>query len=657
MLPGGALAQAPAPPLHLNIHDAAFAFGLRPSVMNASISPDGTKLATIEANGSRGSVIRVLDLTNAASQPRTIVGFEGDPDRVDWCRWTGAKRLLCDVYGMTMVRGDFAYFNRLMAVDADGANIKIVPMPGRANRSMALNTFGGSVLDWNTGKDGHVLMVRAYSPEFSTGTKIASLADGLAVDDVDTNNLHTITVENPRAHGRDFISDGYGRLRVLGLEVNETEEGYASGTINYLARPKDGAEFAPIGRYETVPRTGFNPYYVDPKLDVIYGLKKVDGRIAAYKMALDGSKKETLVLARPDVDVSGFATIGRTRRVIGVTYSTDRQEVEYFDPEMKALAASLAKAMPDLPIIRIVDASQDEKKLLIWAGSDVNPGRYFLLDRTSKAMEELTAERLPLDRVALAPVRAISITASDGSIIPAYLTLPVGSTGKNLPTIVMPHGGPSARDEWGFDWLAQYWAHIGYAVLQPNYRGSEGYGDSWLQTNGFRSWQLAIGDVNDSGAWLVKQGIADPNKLAIFGWSYGGYAALQSAVTKPGLFKAVVAVAPVTDLALLREQSKNWSNYNQAKDFIGEGKQLDEASPARQAGSIAVPVLLFHGSFDRNVSIAQSQIMVNRLTDAKKSARLVTYDKLDHYLDDSLARQDMLEQSAKFLDASFAAAK
>ncbi|RRB42952.1 alpha/beta hydrolase family protein, partial [Escherichia coli] len=106
-------------------------------------------------------------------------------------------------------------------------------------------------------------------------------------------------------------------------------------------------------------------------------------------------------------------------------------------------------------------------------------------------------------------------TAADGTQIPAYLTLPPGSTGKNLPTIVMPHGGPEARDEWNFDWLSQFFANRGYAVLQPHYRGSTGYGIAWFKENGFKSWRTAIGDVNDSGRWLIKQGIADPAKLAI----------------------------------------------------------------------------------------------------------------------------------------------
>ena len=119
--------------------------------------------------------------------------------------------------------------------------------------------------------------------------------------------------------------------------------------------------------------------------------------------------------------------------------------------------------------------------------------------------------------------------------------------------MILPHGGPSSRDVWGFDWLAQYLANRGYAVLQANYRGSAGYGDQWLQRNGFQSWRTSIGDIDAGARWLAAQGIADPARMAILGWSYGGYAALQAGATEPGLYKAIVAIAPVTDLQQVKD--------------------------------------------------------------------------------------------------------
>jgi dipeptidyl aminopeptidase/acylaminoacyl peptidase len=236
-----------------------------------------------------------------------------------------------------------------------------------------------------------------------------------------------------------------------------------------------------------------------------------------------------------------------------------------------------------------------------------------------------------------------------------YLTLPPGKeAGKKLPAIVMPHGGPSVRDQWGFDWLPQYFAAQGYAVLQPNFRGSAGYGDAWFHQNGFKSWQIAIGEILDAGRWLVAQGIADPDRLAVVGWSYGGYAALQSVVVDPSLFRAAVAVAPVTDLPALTEEYRRTSGYFQIRDFIGEGPHVHEGSPAENAGRIKVPVLLFHGSEDINVRIYQSQMMDRALAAAGVKHELVTFEGLDHQLDDSATRAELLRRSDAFLRAAFA---
>lgn len=542
-------------------------------------------------------------------------------------------------------------------MDADGKRIQTIRLPQRNGQALGYTLFGGSVIDWNTGQDGHVLMLRRYVPEFSTGTRLAQMEEGLAVDNINSVDLGVNRVLKARKDAQEYISDGQGHVRIMGYDPDQTEEGYSSSKTRYLYRTKDRDAWQSLSDYDGATGLGFNPHRIDPALDVAYGLKNVDGRDAAYSISLDGKATEQLILARPDVDVDGFATIGRNRRVIGVTYETEKREVLYFDADLKRLANSLAKALPTMPLIRFADSSQDERKLLIWAGSDDNPGSYFLLDRDTRGMTEIANSRLGLSDRPLATVKHVQVKVADGTLVPAYLTLPPGGAGKNLPAIVMPHGGPSSRDSWGFDWLAQFWANRGYVVLQPNFRGSAGYGDAWFQVNGFQSWRTAIGDVTDSGKWLIEQGIADPKKLAVMGWSYGGYAALQSAATQPDLFRAVVAIAPVADLGRLKDEAFLRSSYLVRKDFIGSGPHIEEGSPARQAAKIKAPVLMFHGSYDVNVSIRQSELMAERLRSAGKQGQLVTFDKLDHYLEDSNVRRDMLVQSATFLEQSFAAAK
>lgn len=305
--------------------------------------------------------------------------------------------------------------------------------------------------------------------------------------------------------------------------------------------------------------------------------------------------------------------------------------------------------MPNQPRIRVVDSSVDERKLLVFAGSDDDPGAYYLLDRDKHDLHVFLSVRPQLAGYKLGTMKPVQYAAADGTMIPAYLTLPSGVvSAAHLPAIVMPHGGPSSRDEWGFDWLPQFFASQGYAVLQPEFRGSTGYGDAWFQRNGFRSWRTAISDVTDAGRWLVAQG-ADPAKLAIVGWSYGGYAALQSAVLAPDLFKAVVAIAPVTDLATLKAESMGWTDEQLVRRMVGVGAEVNEGSPAQNAAKIKAPVLLIHGTQDANVGYGESTLMASKLKSAGGKVQLITFQGLDHYLEDAEARKKLLQESDGFL--------
>jgi dienelactone hydrolase len=631
--------------------DPAVVFGAREGIQDISLSPGGTKVAFVSPGPGQGNILYTVDVAGAGDAvPQKTLTASGDPERITGCNWVSERRLVCDVYMLDKVAGELMPFTRVVAVDAGGGNLKLLSRTQRPD-DVAVSLSGGGVLDWLPGEDGAVLMGRNYVPEERLGTNILDKREGFGVDRIDTLTLASKTVEAPRALASEYISDGHGLVRIMGLRGITTNE-QDTGIIQYSYRPKGSRDWKKLGDFNYVTAEGFNPYAVDPDLDVAYGYRKKDGRQALYTLALDGSGRETLVFAHPDVDLSGLVRIGRNGRVVGVTYVTQKREAVYFDKNLEALARSLGKALPGLPLIRFIDSSVDESKLLIWAGSDTDPGRYFLFDKGTKQLGELMLSRPELEGVRLATVKPVTYRAADGAQVPGYLTLPPGRDPKNLPAIVMPHGGPGYRDEWGFDWLAQYFANRGFAVLQPNFRGSTGYGDAWFQINGFQSWRSAIGDVNDAGRWLVSQGIADPSKLAIFGWSYGGYAALQANVLDPDLFKAAVAVAPVTDLAAVVVERRGWSDERITAQMVGSGPHVREGSPANNADKVKAPVLIFHGELDRNVGIQQSRTMAARLKSAGKSVELITYPKLDHYLDNSQSRADMLRRTDAFLRAA-----
>lgn len=633
-----------AAPVFAQNKDAA-AFGAREHIQHVSLSPDGSKVAYIVPDKGQGNRLYTVDITNGG-EPQATLAASGDPERLSYCEWVSNARLVCLIRMVIRDETQPANVTRLIAINADGTEMKLVSVRQGKNAER-FSYYGGSLIDLLPGDDGAVLLGRAYVPEGKTGSLIAKTEEGYGVDRVDTRTLASKSVVRPTRLAAEYISDGIGTVRIMG--VAKTDAGYDSGVMRYLYRPAADNSWQLLGEYDATSETGFNPYSVDPAENVAYGFEKFEGRQALYKVALEDSLAKTKIFSRSDVDVDGLITLGRKKRVVGYSFATEKRQAVYFDPALKKLSGALSKALPDAAMVYFGGMSADEQKLIIWAGSDTNPGQYYLFDKSTNKVGPLFASRPELKGYALAPVTPVSVKAADGTLIPGYLTLPVGGSGKGLPAIVMPHGGPSARDEWGFDWLAQYFANQGFAVLQPNYRGSSGYGDSWYRNNGFQSWKAAISDVNDSGRWLVSEGIAAPDKLAIVGWSYGGYAALQSAVLDPALFKAIVAIAPVTDLAKLKAQYSGWMSARVANDFIGSGPHISEGSPARNAAKISAPVLMFHGSFDRNVEIGHSQMMANQLRDVGKKPELVIYPKLDHYLEDSAVRTEMLEKSSAFL--------
>jgi len=630
--------------------DPAAAFGARPSVLDLRLSPDGSRVVYVAPRGSRGSAVMTLDLDGNA-KARLAVTADGAPDRIRSCAWAANDRVVCELFGIVKAPTLLPFW-RLLALDMDGGNPRLL---GKHTNSYTYGVALGdaSILDWLPDQDGAILMSRVTLPDDHIGSHIGSSEQGLGVDRVDTRTLAAQVIEPPKRSSRGYITDGRGNVRLIGFRVGLGATGDDSGTTTFEYRTKGSKEWQRLGNYDYYQRIGFLPVAVDPDLDVAYGFKKKDGRMALYSVALDGSLKETLVYARDDVDVDELLRIGRRGRVIGASYATDYRAATYIDPAFQKISEMLAKALPTHPSLRIVDSSVDESKLLLFASRDDDAGVYYIFDRASRQLRTFLVKRDALEGVTLAKMTPVTFPATDGTPIPGYLTLPPGVTNpKGLPAIVLPHGGPSDRDEWGFDWLPQFFAARGYAVLQPNFRGSAGYGDEWFQKNGFQSWPTAIGDVLDAGRWLVAQGIAAPGRLAVFGWSYGGYAALQSAVVDANVFKAVVAVAPVTDLVALKEQHREWTDFTIVSRFIGDGPHVQEGSPSRNAGKIKVPVLLFHGTMDLNVAYGQSVLMDKALAAVNARHELVTFDGLDHQLDDSAARAELLRKSDAFLRAA-----
>jgi len=244
---------------------------------------------------------------------------------------------------------------------------------------------------------------------------------------------------------------------VTGIAQTVTDGQFTTGRYKFEYRKPDSRDWKELTP-GYVDRDDFWPLAIDAQTDSLYASKKVDGRSVLVNIKLDGSLAEQQIAANPKVDIDEVLTVGEARRVIGYTYAEEKRNLVYTDPEYKALASSLSKALPNLPLVGFVAANDDSNKLLLFASSDRDPGHYYLFDTAKKTLSQVFPERPSLDGRKLADVRPITYKAADGTEIPAYLTLPPGKSVKGLPSVVMPHGGPSSRDEWGFDWIAQFLA-------------------------------------------------------------------------------------------------------------------------------------------------------------------------------------------------------
>lgn len=623
----------------------AQAFGARETIQGMDISPDGTKVVYIGPGPGPSSVVFVADLTARTAKP--ILPSTGNPEKLSWCKFATNQRLVCGLYSIVPSAGVLIPFTRTIAFNTDGSDVKLLGKRGSVT-DVRTRQFDGDVIDWRpaAGSEDTVLMTRDFVPEEneSAGRRVKS-ADGLGVVRLNIRTLKAEIVERPgKASG--YMSDGLGHIRIKSFEQNDNLE-LLTGRTRYEYRPSGSNNWEKLVSFQ---KEEFEPLALDGTIDSLYALQKLNGRLALYRIKLDRSLTKELVASNPKVDIDGVVRIGDGQKVIGYTYADDQRHTVYFDAEFTKLAGSLSKALPHLPLVTFINASDDGQRLLLFAGSDSDAGRYYVYDKGKKSLGEIVLVRPELEGRTLASVKSVQYPAADGTLVPAYLTLPAGSSGKGLPAVVLPHGGPSSRDEWNFDWIAQFLAARGYAVIQPNYRGSAGFGDAWLMENGYKSWRTSIGDVSAAARWLAAQGIANSNRMAIVGWSYGGYAALQSAATEPSLYRAAVAIAPVTDLLLLKTEAKDYTSAKIREQQIGSGPHVAEGSPAQHASSINVPVLLVHGDKDLNVRVSHSRRMDAALRGVGKSSELLEFKGLDHGLEDASARRQMLIRIGELLE-------
>lgn len=512
----------------------------------------------------------------------------------------------------------------LYAVNADGSKPAILvgqdvasAGPGTKIQPKKVEQIAAFLVDDLPGDDKHVVIsVEPFSDDPYTRAEKLDVYTGRRTP------LARAPVRNA-----DFITDGKGVVRfATGFGVDNVRKLYY--------RKGEGAEWELISASNTgdgieMP-IGFS---ADDTVAYLQAERKNGpDAVVAYDIA---SGKRTELLQDAKVDPAGFIYRGNSATPVGAFFVDGKRITKFFDtaaPEAR-LYRSLESAFGGDPV-RITSRSSDQRLALVEVSSASNPGDFFLFDTTTKKAEHLLSRRDWFDPAEMADKRGISLQSRDGLALHGYLSLPRGSAGKNLPMVVMPHGGPfGVQDPWGFDDRAQILAAAGYAVLQVDFRGSSGYGRAFTHA-GAREWGGKMqDDVTDATRWAIQQGIADSGRICIYGASYGAYAALMGAAKEPSLYKCAAGYVGVYDLPSLHNTGdiqRRGSGETYLREWIGSREELGAVSPTRMADRIKVPVFLAAGGEDERAPIVHSKMMEQALRKAGTPVEALYYDTEGH---------------------------
>jgi len=637
-----AASAAAAPP-------PAEAFAMLPSVSDVGLSPNGNLVAWTDRSTAQTLVV-IFDLSTQKIRHRIDIGNDVKLREIGWA---DDETVLVEISKTSKDwPGSDAYryeLFRTLSVDVNSGKTHLMLMAGG---SRGLVT-GASLLAWRTAKPKTVLMSTLdYASTVhreEVGTRLAGgRGDSgwvLNLYEVDTRTGKGIAIETGDQYTDDWVLDGDGHC------VARSE--WDPKTASYRVLAKRGGGWTEV--YARNDGTQLDLYGVTDDGKSIVGVgPNGKGRRILYALALDGTGARTL-FEDADYDVAVVERDRFTRAAVGVWLGGPRQDYHWFDEKARARAQSVQRAFKGLNA-QVYGRSQDGKRLLARVDGPSNPAIYYLVDFTKHTADIVGEEYPALADAALGEMRAIDYKARDGTSIPAYLTLPPGATAKNLPMVVLPHGGPEWRDEFAFGWWPQFLASRGYAVLQPQFRGSIGYGEAF-RLAGHRQWGLLMqDDVSDGVQAMIDQGIANAGRICIVGASYGGYAALAGAAFTPKLYKCAASISGVSDLpdilAFDKEHSGEESNAIQYwLDDIGSpfDKNVIERSPARAAQNIQAPILLIHGQDDTVVPIAQSETMARSLAQYQKVFTFVKLTGEDHWMSRSETRLHIMQELEKFL--------
>ena len=607
------------------------AFAQIPFVESVVLSPDGTRIAGLLGVGGQQR-IAIFPLFGKAEKPLHLGIPEGT--EVSWLRWVNDDNVILALTALVPLGlGDRSYVSRLVSINR--------PTGKLTKLLWDLNGQNAADVLWIPDDGSSQILVSAQNSVFFDEGFYPSVYQV----DVVTGKKRTVVKE--RAGIIDWSADAAGNVRT-GTGYTDEDRQFrlvyraegAGGIFRTVDRASSRKRESLLAPFLFLPG-GDHALVIDDDDKGLSTVYEVDmatqATIRTVFSAPGGGEVDRVFTSRDDTTVLGYAT------------SAAAGGVHWIDPQMANVQEQIDKSVGNRRA-RIIDYNRDRSRLLISVSRADAPGALYYFDLADGRMQRIAYFYDAIGARALSPVSLIRYKARDGLEIEAVLTLPKDRPGKNLPIIMLPHGGPWGQDGLNYDYWAQFIASRGYAVLQPNFRGSTGYGTDFLRKGEGQLGLAMQDDITDGLRWAVTQGIADPKRACILGASYGGYAAMWGVAKDPDLYRCAVSIAGV---ASLRREVNDFGHFFMQGKFTDDWKRMTPdfaaVSPMNAIARIKVPLLLIHGKKDVTVDFSQSDSMNGRMKGAGKQVEFVALPEADHYFTRQADRTVLLQSIETFL--------
>lgn len=619
----------PTPAKTTPVQITAETYAATPFMENPQLSPNGQFIVARVATKA-GQSLAVISLMDKKT-PSVSVGLDSSKIDVENWRWVNDDWLVVIVSTVDQLEGQEFRIKRIASLER--ATGKLTLLARKAAGQNAGN------LIW-VARDG--------SPRILLGIQQSLYLDqgywpSVNEVDVSTGKMKVVAPSKPGV--LDYYADGNGVVRLgYGYDPEKRVE-----TLVYRSNAKES--------FKTLDRANRGkderlvvPALFLPEADKALMFDNSEGYNSIYELDLKTLTRGKKVFGVDGYDVDDIVLNATRDGLIGAELTESRARYQWFDPELVALQEGFDKSV-GVGRATITSLSADQQRMIVTVGGADQAGAYYFFDRKGNGTLNRFAyvdEKLKLAK--FAPVTTIRYKARDGVTIPAVLTLPKGTSLKNLPLIVLPHGGPAVRDSERWDWWVQFLAAKGYAVIQPNYRGSTGFGKAHYEL-GDQQWGAKMqDDLNDAITHLANEGIADPKRVCIAGGSYGGYAAMRAAQRDGKLFRCAISFAGVSDLkALAKFDRDSFYGKEYVSNLKSKAPDFDSVSPLRYPEQFSTPILIVHGKNDLRVPIAQSRNMAAKLKAAGKDYRYIEQPLGDHHFSRQEDRLQFLQEMESFL--------